>query len=286
MGKKVLVTGGAGFIGTNLINRLVKENIEVFSLDDYSTGNKDNESKLAKYIKGDIETIGNISESNFDICYHLAAQSRVQPSFEDPEASFRSNIQGTLKVMEWAKEHNVKVIYAGSSSRHHDPADSPYAMSKFLGEEVCKLYKKSYSVNVEISRFYNVYGPYATLDEKFGNVIGIWISQAIKGKPLTIVGDGEQRRDFIHVDDLVDGLIRIANSQLKHQDAWEIGTGINYSINELFEMFNKQFNVSSINIDNQPGNYRQTLRINDDMIKKLNWSPQDRLNDYITGLKL
>ena len=286
MGKKVLVTGGAGFIGTNLINRLVKENIEVFSLDDYSTGNKDNESKLAKYIKGDIETIGNISESNFDTCYHLAAQSRVQPSFEDPEASFRSNIQGTLKVMEWAKQHNVKVIYAGSSSKHHDPADSPYAMSKFLGEEVCKLYKKSYSVNVEISRFYNVYGPYATLDEKFGNVIGIWISQAIKGKPLTIVGDGEQRRDFIHVDDLVDGLIRIANSQLKHQDAWEIGTGINYSINELFEMFNKQFNVSSINIDNQPGNYRQTLRINDDMIKKLNWSPQDRLNDYITGLKL
>tara|TARA_Y100000748_G_scaffold300703_1_gene299630 strand:- start:296 stop:1156 length:861 start_codon:yes stop_codon:yes gene_type:complete len=286
MGKKVLVTGGAGFIGTNLINRLVKENIEVFSLDDYSTGNKDNESKLAKYIKGDIETIGNISESNFDTCYHLAAQSRVQPSFEDPEASFRSNIQGTLKVMEWAKEHNVKVIYAGSSSKHHDPADSPYAMSKFLGEEVCKLYKKSYSVNVEISRFYNVYGPYATLDEKFGNVIGIWVSQAIKGKPLTIVGDGEQRRDFIHVDDLVDGLIRIANSQLKHQDAWEIGTGINYSINELFEMFNKQFNVSSINIDNQPGNYRQTLRINDDMIKKLNWSPQDRLNDYITGLKL
>ena len=286
MGKKVLVTGGAGFIGTNLINRLVKENIEVFSLDDYSTGNKDNESKLAKYIKGDIETIGNISESNFDTCYHLAAQSRVQPSFEDPEASFRSNIQGTLKVMEWAKEHNVKVIYAGSSSKHHDPADSPYAMSKFLGEEVCKLYKKSYSVNVEISRFYNAYGPYATLDEKFGNVIGIWVSQAIKGKPLTIVGDGEQRRDFIHVDDLVDGLIRIANSQLKHQDAWEIGTGINYSINELFEMFNKQFNVSSINIDNQPGNYRQTLRINDDMIKKLNWSPQDRLNDYITGLKL
>ena len=286
MGKKVLVTGGAGFIGTNLINRLVKENVEVFSLDDYSTGNKDNESRLARYIKGDIETIGNISESNFDICYHLAAQSRVQPSFEDPEASFRANVQGTLKVMEWAKEQNVKVIYAGSSSKHHDPSDSPYAMTKFLGEEVCKLYKKSYDVNVEISRFYNVYGPYATLDEKFGNVIGIWLSQVMNGKPLTIVGDGEQRRDFIYVDDLVDGLIRIANTELKHKDAWEIGTGINYSINELFEMFNRQFNVSSVNIDDQPGNYRRTLRINDDMIKKLNWSPQNRLNDYINGLKL
>ena len=188
--------------------------------------------------------------------------------------------------MEWAKKQNVKVIYAGSSSKHHDPSDSPYAMTKFLGEEVCKLYKKSYSVNVEISRFYNVYGPYATLDEKFGNVIGIWTYQAMKGKPLTIVGDGEQRRDFIYVGDLVDGLIRIANTELKHEDAWEIGTGVNYSINELFEMFNKKFNVSSVKIEDQPGNYRKTLRINDDMIKKLHWSPEDRLNDYINSLKL
>jgi UDP-glucose 4-epimerase len=286
MQKKVLVTGGAGFIGTNLINQLLKENAEVFSLDDYSTGNKDNESNLAKYINGDIESIGNISESNFDVCFHLAAQSRVQPSFADPEDSFRVNVQGTLKVMEWAKEQNVKVIYAGSSSKHHDPSDSPYAMTKFLGEEVCKLYKKSYGVNVEISRFYNVYGPYATLDEKFGNVIGIWTYQAMKGKPLTIVGDGEQRRDFIYVGDLVDGLIRIANTELKHEDAWEIGTGVNYSINELFEMFTKNFNVSSVKIEDQPGNYRKTLRINDDMIKKLDWSPEDRLNDYINSLKL
>ncbi len=286
MQKKVLVTGGAGFIGTNLINHLLKENAEVFSLDDYSTGNKDNESNLVKYINGDIESIGNISESNFDVCFHLAAQSRVQPSFEDPEDSFRVNVQGTLKVMEWAKKQNVKVIYAGSSSKHHDPSDSPYAMTKFLGEEVCKLYKKSYGVNVEISRFYNVYGPYATLDEKFGNVIGIWTYQAMKGKPLTIIGDGEQRRDFIYVGDLVDGLIRIANTELKHEDAWEIGTGVNYSINELFEMFNKKFNVSSVKIEDQPGNYRKTLRINDDMIRKLHWSPEDRLNDYINSLKL
>ena len=286
MQKKVLVTGGAGFIGTNLINQLLKEDAEVFSLDDYSTGNKDNESNLVKYIKGDIESIDTISESNFDVCFHLAAQSRVQPSFENPEDAFRVNVKGTLKVMEWAKKQNVKVIYAGSSSKHHDPSDSPYAMTKFLGEEVCKLYKKSYSVNVEISRFYNVYGPYATLDEKFGNVIGIWTYQAMKGKPLTIVGDGEQRRDFIYVGDLVDGLIRIANTELKHEDAWEIGTGVNYSINELFEMFNKKFNVSSVKIEDQPGNYRKTLRINDDMIKKLHWSPEDRLNDYINSLKL
>jgi UDP-glucose 4-epimerase len=283
---KVLVTGGAGFIGTNLINQLLKENVEVFSLDNYSTGNKENESTEVKYIKGDIEDISNISESNFDICFHLAAQSRVQPSFEDPEESFRVNVKGTLKVMEWAKKNQVKVIYAGSSSKHHDPSDSPYAMTKYLGEEVCKLYKKSYQLNVEISRFYNVYGPHATLDEKFGNVIGIWLCQAMKGKSLTIVGDGEQKRDFIHVDDLVDGLIRIAKTKLKHDDAWEIGSGINYSINELFSMFKNKFNVSSVNIPDQPGNYRKTLRINDDMLKKLNWSPEDRLNDYIKGLSL
>ena len=283
---KILVTGGAGFIGTNLINQLVKDNVEVFSLDNYSTGNKENESTQAKYIKGDIDSIYDISESNFDICFHLAAQSRVQPSFEDPEESFRINVNGTLKVMEWAKKNQVKVIYAGSSSKHHDPSDSPYAMTKYLGEEVCKLYKKSYNVNVEISRFYNVYGPHATLDEKFGNVIGIWLSQAMTAKPLTIVGDGEQRRDFIHVEDLVDGLIRISKTELKHDDAWEIGSGINYSINELFSMFKNKFNVSSVNIPDQPGNYRKTLRINDDMLKKLHWSPEDRLNDYIKGLSL
>jgi UDP-glucose 4-epimerase len=286
MYKKVLVTGGAGFIGTNLIKKLVSENIQVYSLDNYSTGIKDNESVLATYINGDIESIGNISETNFDVCFHLAAQSRVQPSFEDPEDSFRINVQGTLKVMEWAKKNNVKVIYAGSSSKHHDPSDSPYAMTKFLGEEVCKLYKKSYDVNVEISRFYNVYGPYEPLDEKFGNVIGIWRLKAMRGDHLPIVGDGEQRRDFTHVDDIVDGIIKIANTKIKHDDAWEIGSGINYSINELYKMFKNKFNVSSINIEDQPGNYRKTLRLNDDMINKLNWSPKDRLNDYINGLKL
>ena len=110
MQKKVLVTGGAGFIGTNLINQLVKEEMDVFSLDNYSTGSKENETGLAKYIKGDIKSIGSISESNFDICFHLAAQSRVQPSFQDPEDSFRVNVQGTLKVMEWAKQNKVTAI--------------------------------------------------------------------------------------------------------------------------------------------------------------------------------
>jgi UDP-glucose 4-epimerase len=187
-------------------------------------------------------------------------------------------------VMDWAKINNVKVIYAGSSSKHHDPSDSPYAMTKFLGEEICKLYKNSFNVNVEIARFYNVYGPAEPLDEKFGNVIGIWRAKVNKNLPLPIVGDGNQKRDFTHVLDIVDGLLKIANTEIKHKDAWEIGTGINYTINELFQMFKEKFNINSINIPDQRGNYRETLRINDDLVNLLNWQPQDRLKEYIAKL--
>ena len=282
---KIIVTGGAGFIGTNLIKILLKDNYDITSIDNYSTGLKENEIEDVKYIDSDIELIDQL-ESKFDLCFHLAAQSRVQPSFEDPQESIRVNVNGTTKVMEWAKKHNVKVIYAGSSSKHHDPSDSPYAMTKYLGEEICKLYKKSFKINVEIARFYNVYGPYEPLDEKFGNVIGIWRAKVKENKPLTIVGDGNQKRDFTHVDDIVDGILKIAFTKKTHSDAWELGSGVSYSIKELFNMFKERFNATSVYVDDQPGNYRETLRVNDDIIKELDWNPQDRLKDYINSLNL
>ena len=283
--KKILVTGGVGFIGSNLIKGLKELNFELVSLDDYSTGLKINELEGVKYIEDDILNIDNIV-NDFDFCFHLAAQSRVQPSFDNPEESLRVNVNGTSRVMEWATLNNTKVIYAGSSSKHHKPSESPYAMYKFLGEEVCKLYKDSYNVNVEIARFYNVYGPGENVDERYGNVIGIWRSMIIKGKPLPIVGDGEQRRDFIHVYDIVEGLIKIAFSNLQHQDAWELGTGISYSINDVFQLFKERFNVKSIKIPDQPGNYRKTLRENDDTLKLLNWVPKDRLKEHIYNIKI
>ena len=283
--KNILVTGGVGFIGINLIKKLIEEGHKITSIDNYSTGTKSNEIKGVEYINLDIELIDQLG-SEFNVCFHLAAQSRVQPSFEDPQESIRVNVTGTMKVMEWAKKNNVKVIYAGSSSKHHDPSDSPYAMTKFLGEEICKLYKKSFNVNVEIARFYNVFGPYEPLDEKYGNVIGIWREKVRLNKPLTIVGDGNQKRDFTHVNDIVIGIVKIAFSDKKHNDAWELGSGVNYSINELFHMFKERFNVTSVNIDDQPGNYRKTLRVNDDVIKELDWKPQDRLKDYINSLNL
>ena len=188
--------------------------------------------------------------------------------------------------MDWAKINNTKVIYAGSSSKHHDPSDSPYAMYKFLGEQVCMLYRKSYNINVEICRFYNVYGPGENIDEKFGNVIGIWSAKIKKNQPLPIVGDGKQRRDFIHVHDLVDGLIKIAESDISHNDAWELGSGINYSVNDLFIFFKNKYDVESVHIPDQPGNYRKTLRTNDDTLKLLNWSPKDRLKHHINNLNI
>ena len=284
--KKVLITGGAGFIGTNLIKRLLDLNVQIVSLDDYSTGSKLNHLDGVNYLNCDIEDITKVKNMDFDTCFHLAAQSRVQPSFDNPQESVRINVIGTTRVMEWAMNNNVKVIYAGSSSKHHDPSDSPYAMTKFLGEEICKLYKKSYNVNVEIARFYNVYGPYEPLDEKFGNVLGIWQVKIKKNMPLPIVGDGKQKRDFTHVYDIVEGLIKISNSNISHKDAWEIGTGVNYSINELYEMFNDRFHINSEYVPDQMGNYRETLRINDDLITLLNWEPKDRLKKYIESLKI
>ena len=283
--KKILVTGGVGFIGSNLIKGLVDLNFELVSLDNYSTGSKINELDGVKYIEDDVLNIDNIV-NDFDLCFHLAAQSRVQPSFDNPEKSLNTNVLGTSRVIEWSRINNTKVVYAGSSSKHHKPSESPYAMYKFLGEEVCKLYKESYNVNVEIARFYNVYGPGENIDEIYGNVIGIWISKIMKGEPLPIVGDGEQKRDFIHVHDIVDALKKIAFSDLHHEDAWELGTGISYSINNVFQFFNKRFDISSINIPDQPGNYRKTLRENDDTLKLLNWYPKDRLEEHINNIKI
>ena len=153
-----------------------------------------------------------------------------------------------------------------------------------MGEELFKLYQKVYNLDVEITRFYNVYGPNEIVDGDWAAVIGIWRKQVRDNQPITIVGDGEQRRDFTHVDDIVDALYKVGTSGEKHEDAWELGTGVNYSINEVYQMFKEKFSAESIFIPEQPGNYRKTLRENDDTCERLNWKPEDRLRDYIQSL--
>jgi|TARA_B110000211_G_scaffold126589_1_gene145723 UDP-glucose 4-epimerase len=281
---KILVTGGAGFIGTNLIKRLLSEGYKVHSLDNYDSGLVKNHQEGCKYINGDLETIECIKGEEYDLCFHLAALSRIQPSFENPTETFRVNVKGTEAVMEWARANNVKVVYAGSSSKWHDPTISPYAMYKYLGEKVCKLYKKTFDVNVEICRFYNVYGPSEIVEGDWAAVIGIWRNQVNKGEAITIVGDGEQRRDFTHVDDIVDGLYKVGLSNTSLKDAWELGTGINYSINEVYQMFKNKFKAKCVYVKDQPGNYRKTLRENNKALDLLGWKPQDRLLYYINKL--
>ena len=280
---KILVTGGVGFIGTALIKKLLNEGYNVHSLDNYEVGLKENEVEGCNYHVGDIENI-HLMDKDFDLIFHLAALSRIQPSFNNPTETFRVNTIGTQDVCEFARLSGAKVIYAGSSSRWHNPYQSPYAACKHMGEEACKMYKKTYGMDIEIVRFYNVYGPGEIVDGDWAAVVGKWRRQVKNGEPITIVGDGEQRRDFTHIDDIIEGLWKIGVKDIKHKDAWELGTGMNYSINEVYNWFKEKFGVESITIPDQSGNYRETIRENDDSLRKLNWKPTDQLKNYILNL--
>ena len=228
--------------------------------------------------------IDKVFDIQFDVIFHLAALARIHPSFIKPHETFISNVNGTESVLEYARKHNSKVIFSGSSSRWHNPHQSPYATSKYIGEELCKMYKKSFNLQVQVARFYNVYGPNEIITGDYKTLIGVWRDQMNNNKPLTIIGDGDQRRDFTYVGDIVDGLILIMNSNIYHEDAWELGTGLNYSINEIYKIFEEKYDVSNIYIPDQPGNYRVTLREDDDTLNKLGWKPTDKLKQYIHSL--
>jgi UDP-glucose 4-epimerase len=281
---KILITGALGFIGKNLCKRLIAEGHTVYGLDNYEIGKVEDEVDGVRYLPWDIEQIIYSDGTDIDLVFHLAALSRIQPSFEQPSETFRVNTRGTEAVCEWARHYSIKVVYAGSSSQWHDPSQSPYAMYKKLGEDVCKLYKRVYDSNIEIARFYNVYGEGEITDGKWAAVIGLWRGLIRDGKGITIIGDGEQRRDFTHIDDIVDGLIRIGFGDERHEDAWELGTGKNYSLKEVADLFVERFGCEKIYLPDQSGNYRVTLRENTDAIDRLGWKPTDKLVEYIKNL--
>jgi len=281
---KILITGALGFVGKNLAKKLLADGHDVIGLDNYEIGKSEDEVEGVRYLPWDIEQIEYLKGDNIDLCFHLAALSRIQPSFEQPSETFRVNARGTEAVCEWARHNNVKVVYAGSSSQWHDPFLSPYALYKKLGEDVCKLYRMIYNSDIEIARFYNVYGPGEITEGKWAAVIGKWRGQVEKNHPITIVGDGEQRRDFTHIDDIVDGLIKIGFGTEKHEDAWELGTGFNYSLNEVAQLFVEKFSAVKVYMTDERGNYRETIRVNNDAIEKLGWTPTDKLKEYINSL--
>ena len=275
--KKILVTGGVGFIGTNLIKRLLSEGHEVISVDNYSTGKKENEQEGCVYHDLDI----NDRELNFnvDVIFHIAALARIQPSLIRPQETIEANVNGTLNVLELARKNNTPVIFAGSSSFHHGLYGSSYAWSKHAGEQLCKLYSEVYGLNTSICRFYNVYGPHQLEDGEYSTVLGIFERQYRNDEPLTITGKGEQRRDFTHVDDIVNGLYRCMDKDLK-AEIFELGRGVNYSINEIVDMFGAERKY----IPARSGEYDVTLCTDTKAHEMLGWTPTRNLEDYIKSV--
>ena len=285
---RALVTGGAGFIGTNLIKRLLSDGWEVVSLDNYSTGFKTNHLDGVQYIEVDISDhlrrhkgfgLETYQIEKPDVIFHLAALARIQPSFDKPSETFRTNVVGTQNILEYSRKNgNIPVVYAGSSSSHGDIYANPYTFTKYQGEELTKMYNKIYDTPTAICRFYNVYGPHQLESGTYATVIGIFEKLHREGKPLTVTGTGEQRRDFTHIDDIVDGIIKCSLSiETVAGEIFELGRGENHSINELADMFGAEKEY----IPARDGEYDITLANYSKANQVLGWQPKLDLEDYI-----
>ena len=296
---KSLVTGGAGFIGSHIVDTLLDAGHEVIVLDnEYSDNEKFNwNDKVENHVVDicDYESSRKYYDG-VDYVFHAAAEARIGPAIANPINAVNINCIGTCTVLQCAREAGVKkVMYSSTSSAYglNDPPNTedqpedclnPYSVSKIAGEKICKMYTDLFDLPTVIFRYFNVFGERAPTKGQYAPVIGIFMRQRAAGEQLTIVGDGEQRRDFTHIDDIVEALYKIGIGNYKHNDAWELGTGNNYSINEVYQMFKNKFNVECNHVLDQPGNYRETLRENDDALEQLDWKPQDRLLDYIQNL--
>lgn len=274
----ILVTGGTGFIGTNLIKQLLKDGHHVTSIDNYSTGKYENEidHENVMYYDCHVNDADWHLEHGYDVVFHLAAIARIQPSFEHPEKYIDTNFNGTYKIVQYCAEKNIPLIYAGSSSHHSGKFKNPYTFSKDLGEEVIKLYQKHFNLKASIARFYNVYGPHQLTTGGYTTLIGRWINNIENNIQCEIYGDGEKRRDFTHVWDIVDGLNRIMKQQAYGHE-FEFGRGENYSINEVANMFG----ISPIYKEDKPGEAQETLADYSLASDLLAWEPKINLIDYI-----
>jgi UDP-glucose 4-epimerase len=294
---KCLVTGGNGFIGSHVVDRLVSDGHEVLVIDDLSA------TENASFYFNDAAKNYELSVhkddcrpqfEDVDFVFHLAARSRIQPTIDSPGECFEVNVVGTQRVLEWSRSAGVKrVIYSGTSSLYghsnkipfnpNMPSDclNPYSMSKWMGEQICKLYQQLYNLDCIVLRYFNVYGPREPLRGKYAPVIGLFKRQRNSNRPLTIVGDGTQRRDFTYVEDVVEANTRAMSIAREKPgfSIYNIGTGKNYSIKQLAEMVGGQ----CVYIDQRSAEVKETLADIQDTIQGLGWHPKFDLEEMINS---
>lgn len=296
--EKVVVTGGAGFIGSNLVTALLEHDFEVHVIDNYAAGKRaDRIASKAVYHDADIRSYDLIAPiiAGARYVFHEAALPRVQYSIEHPQESFSVNVDGLISVLRAAHEHRVsRVIYAASSSAYGDqeilplsedlPAQpkSPYGLQKYVGELSCRLWSEVYGLSTVSLRYFNVYGPMFDPDGDYALVIGKFLKLKREGKPLTITGDGTQTRDFTHVSDVVCANLLAAESpNVGRGEVINIGGGRNVSINDLAQMIGGP----RVYIDARLEPH-DTLADNRRAKQLLEWEPKIKLEDGITELQL
>jgi len=269
---RCIVTGGAGFIGSNLVDRLVTDGHEVIIFDDLSTGKKENINPKAKFFKVDISNKNvfvkrkpldfnqNYSMEDVmtgvDVVFHLAAKARVQPSIDEPVDFHDTNVNGTLNVLDACRRYDVKrFIFSSSSSVYGDVEEkdlptsedkelnpmSPYALHKLQGEQYCKLFSELYGLETVCLRYFNVYGERQATEGAYCLVMGVFAKQLLNGEPMTINGDGEQVRDFTYVGDVVEANVKLGTMENNHPqlfdgEVFNIGNGEGYSVNRVAEL--------------------------------------------------
>ncbi|MDO8499629.1 MAG: NAD-dependent epimerase/dehydratase family protein [bacterium] len=295
---KYLVTGGAGFIGTNLVKQLLADGHQVVVLDNYAAGKKPERIQAgAEYIEGDIRNEADLDRacSGVDGIFHLAALPRVTYSVENPELTHDVNVNGTLKVLLAAKKHGVKrLVFSSSSSvyggsekkllREDMPMNpiSPYALHKLIGLHYCRLFVELFGVETVSLIYFNVYGPYLDPNGAYALVVGKFLQQMKNGEPMTVCGDGEYYRDYTHVADVVRAnILSMNNDQVGRGEVFNIGCGRPTSVNELVKIIGGEF----VSVPDRPGDPRFSGADNTRARSVLNWEPTINLEDGIAELK-
>lgn len=284
--KSILVTGGAGFIGSHLIEELLKDkNNNVISLDNYFTGSEKNHHAGAQYIRGETKDIETLVTVKPDIIYHLGEYSRVLTSFDDISLVWRLNAEGTFSVLEFCRKNNVRLVYAGSSTKFGEFDDkedgksqSPYAFFKATNTELVNSYSKWYGIDYAITYFYNVYGGRELTDGKYATIIGIFSRKYKNKEPLTVVSPGTQLRAFTHVEDTIRGLLLVG--ERGRGDGYCIGNGKSYSVLEIAKLFGGEIQM----LPARKGD-RNYSKIDPTKIRGLGWSPSIDVKDHIERFK-